>query len=125
MSSARSRSGGSSQRENVDAMVQILAERALLDQFVEIAVRRHDHANVHRNGAIAADALHLALFQHAQQLRLHHQRHVADFVQKQRAVIGLLELADVARQRAGERSLFVAEQAPIRSVLPAPPRNSA
>ena len=44
-------------------------------------------------GAVAADAFHLAFFEHAQQLGLHHQRHVADLVQEQRAAVGLLELA--------------------------------
>jgi hypothetical protein len=37
-------------------------------------------------------------------------RHVADFVQEEGAAMGLLELADVPRGRAGERSLFVPEQ---------------
>ena len=48
--------------------------------------------------------------QHAQQLGLHHQRHVADFVQEQRAAVRLLELAQVPRGGAGEGALFVAEQ---------------
>ena len=73
-------------------------------------MRGHDHAHVDRDGAVAADALHLALLQHAQQLGLHHQRHVADFVQEERAVVGLLELAEVPRGRARERALLVAEQ---------------
>jgi hypothetical protein len=40
---------------------------------------------------------------------LHGQRHVADFVEKQRASVRLFELAGVPRRRAGERALFVAE----------------
>ena len=38
------------------------------------------------------------------------QRHVADFVQEQRAAIGLLQLADLVFQRAGEAALAMAEQ---------------
>ena len=125
MSSARSRNGGSSSGIDIDAMIQILAERALLHQLVEVAMRGHDHAHIHRNGAVAAHALHLPLFQHAQQLGLHHQRHVADLIQKQRAVVGLLELADVPRGRAGERALSRGRTAPIRSARPARPRSSA
>ncbi len=49
-------------------------------------------------------------FQHAQQLGLHGERHVADFVQKKRAAGGLLEFSDVPRGRAGEGTFFVAEQ---------------
>ena len=91
-------------------MVEILAERALLHQLVEVAVGGHDHAHVHGDGAVAADALHLPLFQDAQQLGLHHQRHVADFVQEQRAAVGLFEFAQVPGGGAGERALLMAEQ---------------
>ena len=97
-------------RKNIDAVKQIRAERSLPDQFLEIAVRRDNHARVHRNRLVATDAFDFALFQHAQQLRLHRERHVADFVEKQRAAAGLLELADVPACRASERTLFMAEQ---------------
>ena len=60
-------------------------------------MRRDHHADVHRDRPVAADALHLPLFQHAQQLGLHHQRHVADLVQEQGAAVRLFELADVPR----------------------------
>jgi hypothetical protein len=40
---------------------------------------------------------------------LHGLRHVADFVQEQRAAMRLLELAEMTRRRAGELPLFVAE----------------
>jgi hypothetical protein len=41
---------------------------------------------------------------------LHQDRHVADLVQEQGAVVGLLELAEVAGSGAGEAAFFVAEQ---------------
>ena len=41
----------------------------------------------------AADALHRALLEHAQQFHLHLGRHVADLVEEQGAAIGLLEPA--------------------------------
>ena len=42
----------------------------------------------------AADARELALLEHAQELRLERQRHVADLVEEERAAGGRLELAD-------------------------------
>ena len=48
-------------------------------------MRGHHHAHVHGDRPVAADALHLAFFQHAQQLGLHDQRHVADLVEEERA----------------------------------------
>src|SRR5262249_16943222 len=93
-----------------DAMEQVLAEVALLDLLFEIAMRGHHHANVDLDRLVGADALHLALLQHAQQLGLHGQRHVADLVQKQRALVGLFKLAEVPRGSSCKRALFMAEQ---------------
>ena len=54
--------------------------------------------------------LDLALLEHAQHLGLRLQAHVADFVEEDRAAVGLLELADLLLGGAGERALLVAEQ---------------
>src|SRR5262249_37738821 len=58
----------------------------------------------------AADALDLALLQHAQQLRLCGERHVADLVEEQRATARALELAAPLFRCAGEGAGFVAEE---------------
>ena len=59
---------------------------------------------------VAADALDVFLLQHAQELDLGAQAQVADFVEKNGAVVGLLEAAHAAGVRAGEGAAFVAEQ---------------
>ena len=73
------------QRQHVEAVVEVGAERAALARGDEVAVRRRDDAHVHGDGLAAADALDLALLQHAQQLGLHGQRHVAHLVEEERA----------------------------------------
>ena len=60
--------------------------------------------------SVAADALEDALLQHAQQLHLHGQAHVADLVEEQRAALGDLEAALARGDGAGERALLVTEQ---------------
>ena len=65
----------------------------LLDALFEILVRRCDHAHIDAHRHLAADAIELAFGQHAQQSRLQLRRHVADFVEEQRAAVGLLEAA--------------------------------
>ena len=65
---------------------------------------------VHPDGLLAADALELAVLQDAQQLGLRRLVQVADFVEKDGAAVGQLELAAAQRRRAGERALLVAEQ---------------
>jgi hypothetical protein len=57
-----------------------------------------------------ADALELAVLEHAQELRLQLQRQLADLVQEQRAFLGVLEIAGLVGAGAGERALGVAEQ---------------
>jgi hypothetical protein len=81
-SSGRWRSGGSFDGEDDDAMIEIAAEGAGLDELLEVAMRGNNHAHIDGGGLVGADALDLALFQHAQQLGLHGGRHVADFVEE-------------------------------------------
>ena len=93
MSSRRSRRGGSLDRHHLEPMIKILAELALGDGLFQIAVGRRNQAHVDLDRLVAADAEHFPVLQHAQQLRLQGQRHVADLVEEQRAAVGVLETA--------------------------------
>jgi hypothetical protein len=97
------------QRKDVDAVKKILSEFSVAHQGFEVAVSGDDDAHVHGDGAVAADALDLSFFEHAQQFCLHGEWHVADLVEKDGAVLRLLEFADMAGGGAGEGSFFVAE----------------
>jgi len=68
------------------------------------------HAHIHRNRLPAAKPLEGFFLKHAQQFDLCAERHIADFIQKNGAVISLLEASDALRRRAGERAAFMAEQ---------------
>ena len=57
-----------------------------------------------------ADPLELALLQHAQQLHLQRRAHRPDFVEKQRALVRLLEASLTVADGAGERAAHVAEE---------------
>ena len=84
---------------------------------VEIDVRRGDDANVDGAGRVRADPAHLALLQHAQELRLERQRHVADLVEEDRAVVRCLEEARARADGARERALLVTEQLRLEQAL--------
>ena len=58
---------------------------------------------------IAAEALEAPFLEHAQQLGLCHQRHVADFIEEERAAVGKLQAPRLAIVGAGEGAFFVAE----------------
>ena len=65
---------------------------------VEIAPRRGEDAHVDAQPLAAADALHLAALDRAQELRLEREIEVADLVEEQRAAVGLLEDAAALRR---------------------------
>ena len=87
------------------------------DHRRQVAVGRGDQPHVDAERPRAAEALELVLLQHAQDLGLRVRAHVADFVEEQRAAVGLLEAADALLVGAGERALFVAEQLRFEQVL--------
>src|SRR5579883_21578 len=102
---------------DVEAEIEILAEAALAHLLFEVAVRGGEEADVHLDGMRAADAVDLALLDGAQQLRLEARVHLADLVEQQGPAVGLLELADAARDGAGEGALLMPEKLRFEEVL--------
>src|ERR1017187_6862306 len=94
---------------HVEAVIEVLAKGALLKRGAQILVGGGHHAHVDMAGDVAAQALELALLQHAQQFHLDGRGHVADFIQEDRAGIGLLELARLGAHRAGEGAFLEPE----------------
>ena len=90
-------------RDDVDPVVEVLAERPFLDRLLEVDVGRRDQPEVGLDRLGAADALDLPLLDRAQQLGLQVEPQVADLVEEQRAAGGQLELAELLLVRAGER----------------------
>ena len=88
MSSRRSRSGGTVSRDDVEPVVEVLAEATLADRararsWLVAATRRM--STLQRP---PAEPLDLALLQHAQELDLHVARDLADLVEEQGPAVG-------------------------------------
>ena len=107
---------GDLQLDDVEAVVEVLAEGLLADHRREIAVRRRDDAHRDRLFARGAERAHGPLLQRAQEARLHLERHLADLVEQQRPPVGLAEEPLLVALRAGERPLHVAEQLALQQV---------
>ncbi len=86
-------------RHDLQPVVQIAAKRAAAICCSRLRLVAETNADVDLDRVVRADARDLVVFQHAQQLDLRGHRHVADFVQKQRAAVGVLELADAIASR--------------------------
>ena len=97
-------------RDDVEAVVEVLAEAPLGDRGGEVLVGRRDEPHVDPQRLGAADALELALLEAAQQLGLQREAHVADLVEEERPLVGELEAALLLGDGAGERPLLVAEE---------------
>ena len=82
-------------RDDVDTIVEVLAELAFLDCPFKIDVCRHDQPEFGLDGLGAADPLNLAFLDGAEQLGLEIKPKIRDLVQKERAVGCELELADL------------------------------
>ena len=74
-------------------------------------MRGGDHADIDGDFLlVAAEALQAFVLEHPQQLHLGRRRHIADLIQKKRALVGLLEPPNAPRLGPGERAPFVTEQ---------------
>jgi hypothetical protein len=76
---------------------QILAEGAFADLALQVAACRRYNTYIHIDAVAAADALKRLVDEDAQYLVLRLARHVADFVEIERAAVRFLEGADLAR----------------------------
>ena len=97
--------------DDVEPVEEVLTELPEGNQLAQVPVGRRDNAHVGpADNAVGADLLKLAGLEEPQQQSLHPQRHLADFVEKDRAGVGDLELAGLVAIGAGEAALHVAEQ---------------
>src|SRR5438876_11223603 len=77
--------------KDIQAVEQILPESSLFDLFSQIAVGGGDDPHVHPDRGVRAEPLDLSLLNHAQKIRLHAQRKLANFVREHRAAVPSFE----------------------------------
>src|SRR5438874_2671370 len=97
-------------RDDVQPVVEVLAEAARFHLGLEVLVGGREDAHVDLERAVAADPLELALLQDAQDLGLRLRLHVADLVEKECPAVGDLELALARRDGPREGALLVTEE---------------
>ena len=96
--------------QHVEAVVQVLAELATRHRLLDRLVGGGQHADIDPHRSLAAHRTDLALLQRAQQFHLCQQRNLGDFIEKERAAVGLAEEALLVGDRAGEGAAPVSEQ---------------
>src|ERR1700751_5047543 len=95
--------------KDVQAVKKVLAKATGGNGLLQIAVGGANDANVGVPRAIIADTLIFFLLQKAQQVALHVQRELADFVQKQRALFRGLDPTGPIFDGPGKGTAHVSE----------------
>src|ERR1017187_1690002 len=95
--------------KDVEAVIKVGAELALLDHEGEVAVGGGHQPGVGADGAGTAEALKFALLEDAQQLGLQLERDLSHFVEEHGAAMRQLKAADALGDGAGEGAFFVAK----------------
>ena len=98
-------------------MKQVFAEHAVFDAFFQVLVCRSNHAHIGFDGVMTTDAVVSAVAQHTQQTGLQVKGHVADFIEEQRAALGLFKAATAHGLRAREGTTFVPEELALQQIF--------
>src|SRR5262249_48092116 len=101
---------GDGDRYHRQAEVEVLAELSCLHLALQVALGGGDDADIGVERLVSPHASKLARLEHAQELRLHVERQLANFVEEDRAPVGKLEGPLSGVDRPGERAAFVAEE---------------
>ena len=78
---------------------------------------RCNHARAGLDGVVPAHPVKMPIAEHAKQAGLQVKRHVADFIEKQRAALGLFKAATAHGLRTGKRATFVTKQLAFQQLL--------
>src|SRR5271170_445903 len=105
------------QGDDVEAVVEILAEMMRGDFGFEVAIRRGDYSRVDMYRAFAADALEVLLLQKTQKLGLQRRRQIGDLVEENGPAVGRFETAGLVLDRARERAAHVPEQLALKELF--------
>ena len=98
------------QMDHADAIVQVVAERAGLDQLGQVLVRGRHDTDIDGDRLNTAERFDHSFLEHPQQSDLHGRRNIADLVQEDRAAVGQREPPRLVAFGVGEGPRFVPEQ---------------
>jgi hypothetical protein len=107
---------GNGDRYHVEPVVEILPEGTVAHGRLQVPVRCGEDARIDPHIALAAQPRELAVLEHLQELGLQTRMHLADLVQEDGALIGILELAELPLLGSRERALFEAEELALQEL---------
>src|SRR5262245_43774520 len=97
-------------RKHVQPIEEILPKPPGARLGLQILIGGGDHADIHLSGHVLADPLVLPFLEDAEQLWLHVERQLTDFVEEDRASVGDLKTPGPVAHRTGEGTAHVSEE---------------
>jgi hypothetical protein len=85
--------GGHEEGNDVETVIEILTETALLHLTLQVLVRRRHYPDIYVDHLVSADALEFLLLKDAEYLRLGLEAHVGHLVKEDRPFMGQVEFA--------------------------------
>ena len=104
-------------RENIDAIVEVVAKSAVGHHRPEVAVCRRNYADVNADLVSTTDPPDLSFLQGTQELCLHGNVKLGNFVEKERAPVRDLEKALLLGVGAGELTLLMSEEFRLEQIF--------
>src|SRR5690606_28403006 len=105
------------QTNDVQAVKQVLTNDSILDTQLQILVRRCNHPHMGLDGLMPAHPVEMSVGEHAQQTRLQLERHVTDFIEKQRSAFGLLKPSAALGLCSSKSTALVPEEFGLQQIL--------
>src|SRR5271168_5046452 len=97
-------------REDVQPIVEIGTELALLDHRFQILIGGGNDAHIHAHRASSSESFELLLLEDAEQFGLEFKWQVADFVEQEGTAIRVLKASRSLAHGSGERTSFMPEK---------------
>src|SRR5205085_8335092 len=106
-----------SQTNHIQTVIKVFTKTTLRHHVFQISIGRSDDANVDLDRSLLAEWLNLTFLQESQELRLHVEWQIADFIQEQRSTGSRPNHALRIGNRSRNRATPIAEEITLRQLF--------
>ena len=104
-------------RHDREAVIEVSAELSLTYEFFQIHIGRGQHPHIHLDAARAPHRFDFPFLKHAEEVDLHREGNIADFIQEQGAAIRRGKQPFLVLDRSGKGPLDMPEKLTLQQVL--------
>src|SRR5580704_11130207 len=97
------------QLDNIQSVKKIFTEFSLRNHLRQVAIRRANQPNIHRNRLVASKPFEIPVLQNTQQIWFYPDSKIADLIKEKRPVIRSFHASAPSRHRARKRTFFMPE----------------